>query len=85
MAATGHGAPPADLLLAWQCERWNTLPEAGGYMDQDYRTVYRMTALANMHRAVVRIKSLSGKDIHKLTDGERRILRALMDNGILFH
>jgi hypothetical protein len=34
---------------------------------------------------VIKIKSLKGTQIHTLSDGERRILRMLMDNGFLFH
>lgn len=82
---TDNAPPPAELTLAWQCERWHTLPDGGGYLDQDYRRVFLMTALANVHIAVTRARNLKGKDIHKLTDSERLILRSLMDNGILFN
>jgi hypothetical protein len=83
-SASGEAPPPPELRIAWQCERWNCLPDAGGYLDQDFVTVTRMTALSNVYNAVVRIKSLTGKNIHKLTDSERRILRVLKDEGIIF-
>ena len=81
---TDNAPPPADLTLSWQCQRWHTLPEAGGMFDQDYRLVYRMTALSNIYDVVTRVRSLKGAEIHRLTDSERLILRRLMDYGILF-
>lgn len=27
-------SPPSELVLAWRCERWQTLPEGGGLFDQ---------------------------------------------------
>ena len=82
---TENAPPPADLKLAWQCERWHTLPDDGGLYAQDYQTMTRMTALNTVYSAVIKIKSLKGTQIHTLSDGERRILRMLMDNGFLFH
>lgn len=76
--------PPAELTLAWQCERWRTLPEGGGLYNQDFRTMSLMTSLSNVYHAVSRIHEL-GKNIHKLTDAERRILKILMDEGLMFH
>ena len=77
-------APP-ELRLAWQCERWNTLPDNGNLYAQDYLTMQRMTITTNIYNAVMRIKSLKGKEIHKLSDNDRRILRMLMDQGLLFN
>lgn len=82
---TDNASPPAELKLAWQCKRWNALPEDGNLLGQDYVTMRRMTTLENVYNAVTRIKSLKGKNIHQLTDGERMILRFLMDEGLLFH
>lgn len=82
---TDNAPPPAELSLAWQCQRWHTLPDGGGLYAQDYRTMHMMTVTQNIHDAVVRARSLKGKNIHQLTDNERMILRVLMDNGILFN
>lgn len=82
--ALQRGAPPPIMSLAWQCERWNALPDNGGLYEQEYRTIYLMSATLNIHNTVQRIRQLKGKDIHKLTEPERMILRMLMDNGILF-
>jgi hypothetical protein len=71
--------------MSWNCERWKTLPDAGGLYDQDYQLMHRMNALTNVYNAVQRIKSLKGTQIHTLTDSERMILRYLMDNRILFN
>lgn len=82
---TSNAPPPPELKLAWSCERWKTLPDAGGLYDQDYQLLHRMNAFINIHNAVQRIKSLKGTQIHTLSDNERLILRFLMDNGILFN
>ena len=77
--------PPPDLLLAFQCQRWNALPDSGGLYEQDFQTLYRMTATLNIYNTVSRVRQLKGKEIHRLTDSERKILRYLMDNKVLFH
>jgi len=82
--ANGEGPPPPELTIGWQCERFNCLPETGAYMDQDYKTMMLMTACMNTHSVVKRWKGLSGKQIHSLTDGERKILRYLKDLGVMF-
>ena len=76
--------PPSELRLAWQCTKWHALPDMGGIYDQDYATMLRMNYTMSIYNAVVRIRSLKGKAIHQLTDNERKILRMLMDMGILF-
>jgi len=78
-------SPPAELRLAWNCERWKTLPEAGGWLDQDYRTVTRMTVLSNVYDACSQWRNLTGERIHLMSEQTRRILRALLDQGINFN
>lgn len=80
-----NAPPPMELRMGWQCERWRCLPKAGGLFDQDYQLMYRMSVLLNIHHTVTRVRSLKGKEIHRLTDAERKILRYLMDKEILFH
>jgi len=77
--------PPVELRLAWMCERWNTLPKDGSLYGQDYKTMHRMLVMSNIYNTVQRFKHLQGKDIHKLTSAERKILRDLKDQGLLFH
>lgn len=77
--------PPAELRLAWQCQRWQTLPEDGNLLAQDFVTMHRMNLYTNIYNSIVRIYSLKGKDIHKLTEHERTILKMLMDEGLLFN
>jgi len=77
--------PPVELRLAWQCEKWNTLPEDGGLYDQDFMTMFLMNSLKSMHDAIVRIKAAKGKQIHSLSENDRKILRMLMDEKLLFH
>lgn len=74
--------PPHELRLAWDCQKWNCLPEPGGLMDQDWQTMRRMTALDGVYRVVARVNSLEGKQIHSLTPNERRTLRWLKDEGL---
>lgn len=76
--------PPAELKLAWNCERWHTLPDSGGYLEQDYFTMHRMNAYSNIYNTLRRAQALTGKNIHRLTEKERLTLRYLMDLGILF-
>lgn len=83
--ATGDAPPPSILTLAWQCERWNTLPDDGNLYAQDYITMYQMTGFLNVYNVIARLKSLKGKAIHSLSDSERKLLKYLMDQGILFN
>jgi hypothetical protein len=83
-SAYGQGNPPPELLTAWACQRWNCLPETGAYFDQDYTLIKRMTAFSNIYNLLAKWQTLSGKQVHSLTDGERKILRWLKDLGIMF-
>ena len=81
----GDSPPPFELKLGWQCERYRCLPDTGAYFDQDYQLMAHMTGTMNIHNALQRWRGLSGKAIHQLTDGERGILRALKDMGVMFN
>jgi ABC-type phosphate/phosphonate transport system ATPase subunit len=83
-AVDGDAPAPAELRLAWECERWRCLPETGAYMDQDYSLLTRMSVLSNVYSAYSRYRNAHGAQIHQLTEGERRILRNLKDNGLIF-
>jgi hypothetical protein len=82
--AYGEGNPPPELKLSWQCERYHCLPDAGAYLDQDYCLMVRMTAFSNISSVINKWKNVKGKDIHTLTDSDRRVLRALKDMGVMF-
>ena len=79
-----NATPPAELRLAWYCQRWGALPKSGGVYEQDYQTMHRMAVLQNIYNTVVHVKDAKPKEIHHLSDNERRILRVLMDNKLLF-
>lgn len=83
-AVDGDASAPPELRLGWECERFNCLPEAGGYLDQMYSTMSTMAALMNVYGAYSRYRNSRGADIHNLSDGERRILRSLKDMGLIF-
>ena len=65
--------------MAWLCEQWNSQPDAGGMLDQDYALITQMTASSNIYRTLKRYRGLRGKEIHSLSVSERRLLRSLMD------
>lgn len=75
--------PPSELITAWEVQRWGTLPEAGGLYDQDYVLMRRMRVLSNIHDAMSAWRNLTGKQIHNLTDSQRKIIRALREDGLL--
>ena len=84
-SAYGVGKPPPELKLAWQCERWGALPDKGAYLDQDYVLMSRMTALSNINNTLQRWKNAEGRSVHSLSDGDRRILKWLKDEGLMFN
>jgi hypothetical protein len=49
LCAGGDTAPPYLLSLYWQCERFNSLPEAGGILDQPAGLLQKMSSLANIY------------------------------------
>jgi hypothetical protein len=77
------GDPPPELSLALMCQRWKTLPDAGGMYEQDARVIKRMSGVLSIHGAINRWRTLTGKNIHQLTEGERRILKMLKDLGFM--
>jgi hypothetical protein len=46
------GDPPPALVTAWKCQRWGTLPNAGGLRDQPVRLMRDMTACENVYNAM---------------------------------
>ena len=80
----GESDAPPELLTAWQCERWRCLPEIGGYYDQDYYLMQRMASLSNVYNALNKLRNSRGTAIHNLTEAERKILKHLVDLGLLF-
>ena len=80
-AANSLGPSPPDLLLSFWCGD-SRLPDAGGVLDQDYITMQRMASLRNIYNAISRYSNALGEDIHRLSTGERRILRMVLDMGI---
>ena len=78
-----NAEPPPELSLSWQCERYNCLPDSGGLYAQDFALLQRMSTLENVHRTVSKLRNMQGKQIHSLTVAERRLIRWLLDNGIL--
>jgi hypothetical protein len=81
-AVDGTSPAPPELRLGWECERWHCLPDTGAYLDQDYRLMTWISALMNAYNALSRMRSMHGAQIHNLSEGERRVIRYLMDIGV---
>ena len=75
-------SPPADLQLAWKCQKWGALPCGGGMYDQPFVTMQNMTVLSNVYDTVSYMRNLHGDQIHRLTESQRRLIRWLIDQGI---
>ena len=84
MDSVRGGEPPPELKIWWMCKELHTTPDDGGIYDQDEKQMNTMRTLDNIYSAVNRYFNLKGEQIHSLTDGERRILRILKDEGVLF-
>ena len=76
--------PPPELKIWWMCKELHQTPESGGVLDQDEKQMNTMRTLDNIYSAVYRYFNLQGEQIHNLTSNERRILRVLKDQGVLF-
>lgn len=50
-AADGRGETPPELRYAWQCQRWGSLPNAGGLRDQPMRLMADMPVALNVYNA----------------------------------
>lgn len=84
MDAVRGDDPPPELKIWWMCKELGTPPNAGGILDQDERLMNTMRTLDTVYSAVYRYANLKGEQIHRLTDSERRVLRQLIDTGVMF-
>lgn len=75
--------PPPELQTAWDVRTWGALPEAGGLYDQDYVLLRRMTALLGYHQSLSAFRNMKGKDIHHLSDAQRRVIKYLRGEGMI--
>lgn len=86
MDSVEESAPsPPELDMAFMVEKYHALPDAGGLYEQDARLMRRMSGVMNIYKALSRWRTLTGKQVHQLTEGERKILRLLKDMGLLFN
>jgi hypothetical protein len=76
--------PPPELKIWWMCKELGTPPKSGGILDQDEKMMNTMRTLDTVYSAVYRYANLKGEQIHRLTDSERRVLRRLIDTGVMF-
>ena len=58
------------------------MPDDGGLFDQDYKLMRQMSGLSGVYNTVTYATNLKGKEIHRLTDSQRRMIRFLMDEGV---
>lgn len=71
------------LLLGQNCQGWNVLPEPGGYLDQDYKTMVEMNVTVNIYNLVTKVKNARGSAIHMLSERERLLLKPLVERGLI--
>lgn len=76
------GPPPPELALAWECRRYNALPDVGGVLDQDYGLLKRMDALYSIHKAYEMYRSAKGEQINHLPGWVGANVAYLLDLGI---
>jgi hypothetical protein len=49
--AENKGQPPPELQMAWDCQAWGALPEAGGMRDQPAGLMLRMRTCLSVFQA----------------------------------
>ena len=85
MACAKDGEPPPpELSLMWQCRRFNCLPEAGGYNQQDEATMKRGAIMESIYNFETRWRSMKERDFAKLDEHDRRIFMMLKDMEVKF-
>jgi len=70
------------LSLAWDCQQYNALPDAGGMLDQDYGLMERMKALNAIHKSFAMWRGARGAEIHNLPAWVGQNIAYLLDIGI---
>jgi len=68
--------------MADLCEFLGVPPRLGGAEDQDYYMVQDMRTAVAFYRVLSTYRSAKGEQIHRLTVGQRRTLRRLIDLGV---
>lgn len=66
--------------MLWKVERWGA-EAVFGRGAIPIKDMQRMELAGTVWNTIKRVQSLSGDDIHKLTDGEREILAWLREDG----
>ena len=69
---------PMELRMAWQTDRWHTLPEGGGLLDQPAGLVMRMSAMSNVYNAFKTFTAAAG-NIVDLANRQPQVLRLVRD------
>lgn len=82
--AKDGGQPPPELSLMWQCRRFNCLPEAGGYNDQDAATMERGAIMESVYNFERRWRAMETRDFAKLDESDRRIFLMLKNLEVKF-
>ena len=82
LADGAEETPPPELRLYWMCQRFGSLPEPGGLMEQDAGLLGRMAALGNVYETVQRVRQLKGEQIHNMQPSDGRLLVWLEKQGI---
>lgn len=72
-----------ELQLFWMCRNYESLPDQGGVLDQDAKTMKVMGFLGYIHSTVQRIRGLEGAEISKLTPEEGELWSWLIKQGLM--
>lgn len=85
-AANGKANPPPELYLLWQCEKFNCLPESGGYNDQDDPTMRRAGIFRTVYNFVARNRKGKKETINyaDLSEDDQNIFNWLRELEIKF-
>jgi len=78
VACAAHGeSPPQELSIIWQCRRYNCLPDAGGYMDQDAAFMDKAAIYEDVYSLVKKWRTMKPKTFDGLSDGEKSLFKWL--------
>lgn len=81
-AVDGKGPPPPELELYWNCQRYNTQPDSGAMLDQDYGLITRMNTLDGIYTSLDQWRNAKGDAIHRLSSRTRAYIAYLIELGI---
>ena len=78
-------SPPKELLLAWQCREWKSLPRTGGILDQPVGLMEMLSYVLRIHDAHKAWRNKTPGKEDELPEGTYEIIKLIenmrKDNG----